>query len=233
MVLSGGTAVANQTASTVFDVGWRTSGSWTSEPLASTKISTFSALFWDSFPQGPTGTGSASVQMFVKTAATSSIYLTCTNALPITVYVPVQNSGDLIQTGFGANCAQVQAVFNSPVGTPDVPQITGGGNLSGMWAAEGGTEYTRQVIQPALYDFKIQNPIYGYGGILSSDASESRSGATQSASLNGIVTTDNNSLTLAPYSLNNNDATASAGIVIASASADLGIPYNCPTVDSW
>ena len=90
-----------------------------------------------------------------------------------------------------------------------------------MWAGEGSTAYARQIIQPALYDLKIQNPIYGYGGILSSNAEESRNGATQSATLSGIVTNNSNQLSLAPY-LNYPSSTGSAEVIIASASADLG-----------
>ncbi len=199
------------TNSTVYDVGWRTGGVWTSEDITSTKISTYSAIFWDSTP-AVSASPSAGVEVYVKTAVNGN--------LGSVSYNLIQNNGDLIQTMPGATQVKVQIQFNSPI-APPYNQVVGTAVPSNMWASEGSTEYVRQITQPTLYDFKIQNPIAGYGGVLASDSTEDRNAATQSAVFNGTVTGDSDSVTLATFE-NGSVPSSNADIIVASASADLG-----------
>ena len=145
---------------------------------------------------------------------------TATNGnLGTVAYSLIQNSGDLIQAVPGAAQVKVQIQFNSPI-APPYNQVVGTAVPSNMWASEGSTEYMRQITQPTLYDFKIQNPIAGYGGILASDSTEARNAATQSATFDGVVTGDSDTVTLATFK-NGDTPSSNADVVVASAAADL------------
>jgi len=197
------------TNSTVYDVGWKTNGVWTSEDITSTKISTYSAIFWDSSPS-VSASPSAGIEMYVKTAQNGN--------LATANYNLIQNNGDLIQTVGMASQLKIQIQFNSPV-APPYNQVVGTATPSNMWASEGSTEYMRQITTPSLYDLKIQNPLAGYGGVLASDSTEDRNAATQSAIFDGTVTSDADSVTLATSRISGD----ASSVVIASASANLGI----------
>ena len=60
----------SQNISTLYDAGWNTSGTWISEDLSSSKISTYSALFWSANPQSANNTSrldAETISFFVKT----------------------------------------------------------------------------------------------------------------------------------------------------------------------
>jgi hypothetical protein len=198
------------TNSTVVDAGWRTVGSWISEDITNTAISTYSAIFWDSNPQQVLASPAANLQMFVKTASSG--------LLANSPYIQIQNSGDLIQASGQSTQLKIMVQFNAPV-PPLYTQVVGTNASSGMWSSDGSTSYMRYITQPTLFDLKVQNPIAGFGGVIASDSTESRNAATQSATFDGTVTGDSDSVTLASFKLS---SSANYGIQIASAAANLG-----------
>ena len=51
--------LGNSNTTNILDVGWNTSGSWESEPISTTKISSNSALLWNANMQGSTNTAAS------------------------------------------------------------------------------------------------------------------------------------------------------------------------------
>src|SRR5258708_11660985 len=90
-----------------------------------------------------------------------------------------------------------------------------------VWNGEASTALQRRLLEPSLYDLRIQNPMIAYGGVTGQDPNFGRNFATSGALLEGVVTDTSNRLTLA-LEKDTPSATASAGIIIASASANLG-----------
>jgi len=132
-------------------------------------------------------------------------------------YIQIQNSGDLIQASGQSTQLKIMVQFNAPV-PPLYTQVVGTNASSGMWSSDGSTSYMRYITQPTLFDLKVQNPIAGFGGVIASDSTESRNAATQSATFDGTVTGDSDSVTLASFKLS---SSANYGIQIASAAANL------------
>ena len=204
---------------TIYDGGWNTTGTWTSEAIATSKISTYSAVMWTGDPQSANNNArldKSTTDVFVKTAA--SLGELTTN--PSNKWNNVAASGGLI--GGIANPAaavQMQVTFNAPVRS--YPQlVTSNINQSNVWTGEGGTFNRRTFLQPTIYSLRITDPLVQYGG-LANDPAFGRNFATSGALLEGVVTDNNNQLTLA---INRNlpTATISAGFIIASSSANLG-----------
>ena len=212
VVLTGGTA----TTSTIYDAGWNTTGTWISEGVASSKISTYSALLWTGDPQSANNNArldKSTTDVFVRTAISGG-------TLANSTWVNVNNSGDLIQAVSGAAMAQIQVTFNAPVRS--YPQlVTSEINQSNIWPGEGSTFNRRSFLQPSIYSLRISDPMVQYGGGVLGGEQYGRNFATAGAVLEGVVTTNTNQLTL---NVNRNLPTASpaAGVIIASASANLG-----------
>jgi hypothetical protein len=211
VILSGNGAKAY----TIFDGGWNTAGTWTSEAITSAKISTYSAIMWTGYtPLIPYDdlVNQPSVSIAVKTAATSGL-------LSSAQWVSIGNSGDLLGAITNPPGAiQIQVTFNAPI-VSTAQQVTSYINQSNVWGGESFTFNRRTPLQPAIYTLRVSDPLVQYGG-LTSDPAYGRNFATAGATLEGVVTSTSNQLTLAP----NRDlptATTEAGFFLASASADL------------
>ena len=207
----------SQSTSTLYDAGWNTSGTWISEDLTSTKISTYSALFWSANPQSANNTSrldAETISFFVKTGENST-------ALSNNPWVGIQDSGDLIKTIGLSTLAKIKVVLVTPVRS--YPQgATDYINQTNIWNGEGGTFYRRTFIQPTVFSMKIKNPMVAYGDLTGTgDPSFGRNFATDSATLEGVVTDNSNFLKLQTIR-NLPVASTSAGFIIASASANLG-----------
>ena len=93
-------------------------------------------------------------------------------------------------------------------------------NQSNVWGGESFTFNRRTFLQPTIYTIRVSNPLVQYGGGTGQDPSFGRNFATAGALLEGVVTDNDNELTLAT-NRNLPTATNDAGFIIASASADL------------
>ena len=210
IVLSGGGA----TTSTLYDAGWNTTGTWISEDILSTKISTYSAISWTMDQQSTNNTSrldGSTVDVYVRTGIQTTDLLNNT-------WLSIQNSGDLIQTIGGAQHIQIKVVLSTPIRS--YPQlVTSYINQSNVWGGETYTFNRRSFLDPSLFSLTIQNPMVQYGG-LASDPQYGRNFATAGALLEGVVTNNNNQLSLA---INRNlpSSTPAAGFIIASASGNL------------
>ena len=83
----------NSTNATLYDGGWNTSGTWTSEAISSTNISTYSAIMWTGDPQSINNNArldQPTTSIYVKTAANSG-------QLSSAQWVSIGNSGDLLE----------------------------------------------------------------------------------------------------------------------------------------
>ncbi len=202
---------------TLYDAGWNTTGTWTSEDILNTKISTYSAMIWSANPQSANNNArldSETINIAVKTGDT----LTSLGNNP---YRTLQDSGDLIKAYGNSQYAKIQVTFTVPIRS-----YPGGATAylaqSNIWDGEGGTFLRRSFIQPTVFSMRIQNPLVSYGDPSGQgDPAFGRNFATASAQLEGVGTDNSNRLTLLTLR-NQPTSTASAGIIIASASANLG-----------
>ncbi len=207
----------SQSTSTLYDGGWNTTGNWTSEDINSTKISTYSALLWSANPQSANN----NARLDMETATFSAKTADTKARLATNSWVGFNSSGDLIKAVGGAAWVKIRIVFNSPVRSYQ-QAVTGYIFQRNIWAGEGEAFYRRSFIQPTVFSFKIINPLVSYGDPTGTgDPVFGRNFATASATLEGVVTDNSNRLTL---SVNRNlpTATTSGGLIIASASANLG-----------
>ena len=202
---------------TIYDAGWNTTGTWTSEDINNTKISTYSAMIWSANPQSANNNAridAETINFAVKTGENTSV-------LASNQYRSLQDSGDIIRAVGNAQYAKIQVSFTTPIRS-NPTAVTGYINQSNIYQAEGGTFLRRSLIQPAVFSMRIQNPIVSYGDPTGAgDPAFGRNFATGSATLEGVVTDNSNRLSLATLR-NFPTATASAGFIIASASANLG-----------
>jgi hypothetical protein len=203
--------------STLYDAGWNTSGTWISEDINSTKISTYSALMWSANPQSANNNArldAETISISIKTAATQS-------ELASASYRALQDSGNIIRAAAGAQWAKIKVDLSIPIRS--YPQSSTFGIFQrNIWAGEGEAFYRRSFIQPTLFSLRLQNPLVSYGDPTGAgDPSFGRNFATASALLEGVTTDNSNRLTLAT-NRNLPTATASGGLIIASASANLG-----------
>ena len=217
VVHGAGNGGAATQLTTLYDAGWNTTGTWTSEDISSTKISTYSAMIWSANPQSANNNArldSETINFSVKTGDSST-------SLSNNAYRSLQDSGDLIRSYGNANLAKIQITFTVPIRSY-VTGATGYISQSNIWMGEGGTYFRRSFIQPTVNSVRIQNPLVSYGDPSGQgDPAFGRNFATGSATLEGVVTDNSNRLTLATLR-NFPTATASAGFIIASASANLG-----------
>ena len=200
---------------TVYDGGWNTTGAWTSEQITTSNISTYSAIMWTGDSQATNNNArldKSTTVIAVKSAAN-------VGALSGANWVSIPNSGQLIGANGPVGAVQVQITFNAPVRS--YPQLVDSYiNQSNIWGGEGFTFNRRTFLQPSIYTIRISDPLVQYGG-LASDPSYGRNFATAGALLEGVVTDNNNQLTLAT-NRNLPTATNSAGFMIASSSGALG-----------
>jgi hypothetical protein len=212
IIVSGNNA-ANYT---IYDAGWNTTGTWISEQIPSTNISSYSAMLWTGDPQSANNNArldKSTTDIFVKTAAN-------TTGLASANWMSIANSGNLIGGVVSPPGAiQFQVTFTAPVRS--YPQlVTSSINQSNIWGGESFTFNRRSFLSPTIYTLRVSNPLVQYGGLIN-DPSYGRNFATAGALLEGVVTDNNNQLTLAT-NRNLPTATNSAGIIIASSSANLG-----------
>lgn len=202
---------------TIYDAGWNTTGTWTSEDINNTKISTYSAMMWNANPQSANNNARLDLET-INFAVKTGDSLT---SLGNNAYKSLQDSGDLIRSYGNAQYAKIQITFTVPVRS--YPSgATGYINQTNIWEGDGGLFYRRSLIQPTVYSVRIQNPLVSYGDPTGAgDPAFGRNFATGSAVMEGVVTDNSNRLKLATLR-NFPTATGSAGFIIASASADLG-----------
>ena len=201
---------------TIYDAGWNTTGTWTSEQITNAYISSYSAMLWTGDPQSANNNArldKSTTDINVKTAAN-------TTGLASANWMSIANSGNLIGGVVSPPGAiQFQVTFNAPVRS--YPQlVTSNINQSNIWGGESFTFNRRSFLSPTIYTLTVSNPLVQYGGLIS-DPSYGRNFATAGALLEGVVTDNNNQLTLAT-NRNLPTATQSAGIILASSSANLG-----------
>lgn len=201
---------------TLFDAGWNTSGTWTSEDINNTKISTYSAMMWTANPQSANNNArldAETITFEVKTGDT-------TVSLGNNPYFGIHDSGGLVKTYGNSQYAKIRVTFTSPVRS--YPSgVTGIISQTNIWEGEGGVFYRRSLLQPTVSSLKIQNPLISYGDPTNgADPSFGRNFATASALMEGVTTDSSNRLTLQTLR-NTPTASASGGIIIASASANL------------
>jgi hypothetical protein len=216
IVISGGSSV--NTTYTIYDAGWNTTGTWTSEGISNTNISTYSAIMWSGDPQSTNNNvrlDQSTTSIAVKTALNVS-------QLSSSSWNSIANSGGLIGgTVNPAGAVQIQVTLNAPIRS--YPQlVTEYINQSNIWSGEGGTFNRRSFLQPTIYSLRVSNPMIQYGG-LASDPMYGRNFATSGAVLEGVVTDNNNQLSLMTIR-NTPTATfsAGAGFIMASVSANFG-----------
>jgi hypothetical protein len=202
---------------TLYDAGWNTTGTWTSEDILNTKISTYSAMLWSANPQSANNNARLdpeTINFAVKTGDT-------TTSLANNAYRALEDSGDLIRSYGNAQYAKIQITFTVPVRSY-ATNATSYIQQSNIWEGEGGTFIRRSFIQPTVFSIRIQNPLVSYGDPSGQgDPAFGRNFATGSAQLEGVVTDNSNRLSLSTLR-NLPTSTASAGFIIASASANLG-----------
>jgi hypothetical protein len=202
---------------TLYDGGWNTSGSWTSEDLNSTKISTYSALMWSSNPQSANNNARLDAETLtfsIKTADTQAL-------LSSAPWRQLQDSGDIIKAYDTTRWVKIKVDFSTPVRSYQTG-ATSYVNQRNTWGGEGETFYRRTFIQPAVFNMKVVNPLVSYGDPSGAgDPAFGRNFATGSAILEGVVTDNSNWLKLQTIR-NLQVATPSGGFMIASASANLG-----------
>lgn len=202
---------------TAYDAGWNTTGTWTSEDITNTNISTYSAMMWRANPQSANNNArldAETINFAVKTGDSPT-------SLANNPYRSLQDSGDLIHAYGNSQHAKIQISFTSPIRS--YPSgINGYVSQTNIWGGEGNVFFRRSLIQPSVFSIRIQNPLVGYGDPSGQgDPAFGRNFATASALMEGVVADNSNRLTLATLR-NFPTATASAGFIIASASANLG-----------
>ncbi len=202
---------------TIYDAGWNTTGTWTSEDINNTKISTYSAMMWSANPQSANNNArldQETINFAVKTGDT-------TTTLSNNSYRSLQDSGDLIRAYGNSQYAKMQVTFTTPIRSYPTG-VTGYISQTNIWEGDGGLFYRRGFIQPTVYSIRIQNPLVSYGDPTGQgDPAFGRNFATGSATLEGVATDNSNRLSL--LTLRNQPiGTPSAGFIIASASANLG-----------
>ena len=207
----------SQSTTTLYDAGWNTTGTWTSEDINSTKISTYSALLWSANPQSENNNArleADTLTFSIKTADTQG-------NLSSAPWVTLQDNGLLIKAAAGAAWAKIKVDFSTPVRSYQ-QAVTGIIFQRNIWAGEGEVFYRRTFLQPSVFSMRVQDPLVSYGDPTGAgDPAFGRNFATAGAQLEGVFTDNSNRLQL---SLNRNlpTATATAGLIIASASANLG-----------
>lgn len=207
----------SQSTTTLYDAGWNTSGTWTSEDITSTKISTYSAMIWSANPQSANNNARFDKETLTFSIKTAASQAGLTNANWVTLH----DNGLLIKAVANAQWAKIKVEFSTPVRS--YQQIASGTIFQrNIWAGEGEVYYRRSLIQPAVFSIKVQNPLVSYGDLTGGgDPAFGRNFATDSAQFEGVVTDNSNRLLLAT-NRNLPTATRSAGLIIASASANLG-----------
>jgi hypothetical protein len=207
----------NQSTTTLYDGGWNTSGTWTSENINSNKISTYSAMFRSDNPQSANNNARLDLPTIVYSVKTADIQSNLSSAS----WVTLNDSGDLIKAVASAAWVKIKVDFYSPIRS--YPSSVASTIVQrNIWEGEGGAFYRRSFIIPSVFSLKIQNPLVSYGDLTGQgDPVFGRNFATAGATLEGVGTDNSNRLSLL-VNRNLPTSTASAGIIIASASANLG-----------
>lgn len=207
----------SQSTTTLYDAGWNTSGTWTSEDINSTKISTYSAMLWDVNPQSANNNArleNETLTFSIKTADTQA-------NLAGAQWRVLNDNGLLIKAAEGAAWAKIKVDFSTPVRSYQ-QAVAGVIFQRNIWAGEGEVFYRRSFLQPSVFSIKVQNPLVSYGDTSGTgDPGYGRNFATASAQLEGVFTDNSNRLMLAT-NRNLPTASASGGLIFASASANLG-----------
>ena len=206
-----------QTTSTLYDSGWNTTGTWTSEDITRTTISTYSAMLWSANPQSANNNARFETDTLIFSIKTADSQAGLTSAS----WVTLKDNGLLIKAVAFAQWAKIKVDFSTPVRSyQQVSSFTTA--QRNIWAGEGEAYYRRSFLQPTVFDIKVQNPLVSYGDPTgTADPAYGRNFATAAAQLEGVYTDNSNRLQLTT-NRNLPTATASAGLIIASASANLG-----------
>jgi hypothetical protein len=206
------------TSTTIVDVGWNTAGTWTSEGISSTKLSSASKIFYSVNMQSANNNSRLDQTPLLFSVRTWNG--SCST--PSGTFYTQLDSGQLINTVAGATCAQVKVDFNIPLRS--IPSsATDYISQSNVWSDESATYYRRSFIQPTVFNMRIENPLISYGNMdgTNGDGSLGLRWGQDGATFEGVIIDPTTRLTLAT-NRNLPTSAAAGGFQIQSIAANLG-----------